>query len=249
MPAVGTALKAPLLTVGRQEADLFAFGPGGVHVLEPKGRSVRNGAGRLIPSTMNQAMAQVSAINTVNGIAPTSRSGCVWTLCISGIRGDIQDPPGTGWDATVAPAGILRSNYALFLEADQSRFRNDLIEGYSLIELPGLANSGLYFGIFTEILQAVSSGGLAIDTVMSLASSQLGNHLGVTASPQSPLPAGYVTLPVHSRSPPVRLMPLTAEGRQVFTSSFLFCIPVICLPDWGKAHYTLYPLPTPDWVW
>ncbi|TBC84244.1 hypothetical protein [Rhizobium ruizarguesonis] len=177
LPAVGTALKAPLLTVGRQEADLFAFGPGGIHVLESKGRSVRNGAGRLgnsaLNSAMNDAMAQVSAINTVNGLAPTSRSGCVWTLCTSGFRGDVQDPPGAGWDATVAPAEVLRSNYALFLEADQSRFRNDLIQGYSLIELPGSENSGLYVGIFTEILQAVSSGRVAIETVMSLASSQL----------------------------------------------------------------------------
>lgn len=176
LPPVGTALKAPLLTVGRKEADLFAFGPGGIHVLESKGRSVRNGAGRLTASTMNSAMndamAQVSAINTVNGLAPTSRSGCVWTLCTSGIRGDIQDPPGAGWDATVAPAEILRSNYALFLEADQSRFRNDMIEGYSLIELPGLASSGLYVGIFTEILQAVSNGRVTIETVMSLAPSQ-----------------------------------------------------------------------------
>ncbi|TAV74726.1 hypothetical protein [Rhizobium leguminosarum] len=176
-PSVGTALKAPLLTVGRQEADLFAFGPGGIHVLESKGRSVRNGAGRLSASTMNSAMndamAQVSAINTVNGLAPTSRSGCVWTLCTSGFKGDIQDPPGAGWDATVTPADILRSNYALFLEADQSRFRNDLIEGYSLIELPGSLNSGLFIGIYTEILQAVSSGRVSVETVISLASSQL----------------------------------------------------------------------------
>jgi hypothetical protein len=176
-PAAGIALKAPLVTVGRQEADLFAFGPGGIHVLESKGRSVRNGAGRLSASTMssamNAAMGQVSAINTVNGLAPTSRSGCVWTLCTSGFRGDVQDPPGAGRDATVAPADILRSNYALFLEADQSRFRNDLIEGYSLIELPGSENSGLYVGIFTEILQAVSTGRVSIETVMSLASGQV----------------------------------------------------------------------------
>lgn len=176
-PAVGTALKAPLLKVGRREADLFAFGPGGIHVLESKGRSVRYGAGRLTASTMNsamnEAMAQVSAINTVNGLAPASRSGCVWTLCTSGIRGDVQDPPGAGWDAIVAPAEILRSNYALFLDADQSRFRTDLIEGYSLIELPGSENSGLYVGIDTEILRAASNGQVAIETVMSMASSQL----------------------------------------------------------------------------
>jgi len=34
----------------------------------------------------------------------------------------------------------------------------------------------------------------------------LGNYLGVTVSPQSPLPAGYVTLPVDSRLPPLGLM-------------------------------------------
>ena len=41
----------------------------------------------------------------------------------------------------------------------------------------------------------------------------LGNHLGVTASPQSPLPAGYVTLPVDSRSPPLGLMPPYSRGQ------------------------------------
>ena len=34
----------------------------------------------------------------------------------------------------------------------------------------------------------------------------LGNHLGVTVSPQFPLPAGYITMPVDSRSPPLGLM-------------------------------------------
>lgn len=41
----------------------------------------------------------------------------------------------------------------------------------------------------------------------------LGNHLGVTASPQSPLPAGYVTLPVDGRSPPLGLMPPHSRGQ------------------------------------
>lgn len=41
----------------------------------------------------------------------------------------------------------------------------------------------------------------------------LGNHLGVTASPQSPLLAGYVTLPVDSRSPPLGLMSPRSRGQ------------------------------------
>ncbi len=30
-------------------------------------------------------------------------------------------------------------------------------------------------------------------------------HLGVTASPHTPFPTGYVTLPMYGRSPPLRL--------------------------------------------
>ena len=53
----------------------------------------------------------------------------------------------------------------------------------------------------------------------------LGDHLGVTASPQSPLPAGYVTLPVDGRSPPLGLMPPHSRGqgiRSVPPFSFAF---------------------------
>lgn len=41
----------------------------------------------------------------------------------------------------------------------------------------------------------------------------LEDHLGVTASPQSPLPAGYVTLPGDSRSPPLGLTPPCSRRR------------------------------------
>ena len=64
----------------------------------------------------------------------------------------------------------------------------------------------------------------------------LGNHLGVTASPQSPLPAGYVTLPVDGRSPPLGLMPPYSRGQASLHILLSLCIPVICLPDWGEAH-------------
>jgi hypothetical protein len=40
-----------------------------------------------------------------------------------------------------------------------------------------------------------------------------GNHLGVTVSPQSPFPAGYVTLSVDDRSPPLGLTPPHSRRR------------------------------------
>jgi hypothetical protein len=48
-----------------------------------------------------------------------------------------------------------------------------------------------------------------------------GDHLGVTTSPQSPFPTGYVTLPVDGRSPPLGLMPLHSKGQGSSVSSFL----------------------------
>jgi hypothetical protein len=49
----------------------------------------------------------------------------------------------------------------------------------------------------------------------------LGNHPGVTASPQFPLPAGYVTLPVDGRSPPLGLRLPHSREQASFNSSFL----------------------------
>jgi hypothetical protein len=44
----------------------------------------------------------------------------------------------------------------------------------------------------------------------------LGDHLSVTVSPQSPFPTGYVTLPVTTGSPPLRLMPFHSKGQVFF---------------------------------
>ncbi len=76
----------------------------------------------------------------------------------------------------------------------------------------------------------------------------LGDHLGVTASPQSPLRAGYVTLPVDCRSPSLGLMSPRSRGQANHNILRSHCIPVICFPDWGEALHTLYPLPRPAWV-
>ncbi len=50
-------------------------------------------------------------------------------------------------------------------------------------------------------------------------------HLGLTASPHTPFPTGYITLPVHGRSLPLRLMPSHSRG-QPFTRSILLVMKV-----------------------
>ncbi len=71
-------------------------------------------------------------------------------------------------------------------------------------------------------------------------------HLGVTASPHIPFPTGYVTLPVHSRSPPLRLMlsrsrELPFVGNTLFdTKVFQLCLcPFSCLPQLSGSRHTI----------
>lgn len=52
-----------------------------------------------------------------------------------------------------------------------------------------------------------------------------------------PFTAGYVTLPVDGRSPPLGLMPPRSKGQASLQILLSLCIPVICLPDWGEAHH------------
>jgi len=46
----------------------------------------------------------------------------------------------------------------------------------------------------------------------------LETHLGLTASPHAPFPAGYVTLPMYGRSPPLRLAPSHSRWRAAASS-------------------------------
>jgi len=66
----------------------------------------------------------------------------------------------------------------------------------------------------------------------------LGNHLGVTVSPQFPLPAGYVTLPVDSRLPPLGLMLPHSRKQARHTPSFLNAFRADASPiSRGEAHH------------
>jgi len=80
----------------------------------------------------------------------------------------------------------------------------------------------------------------------------LGDHLGVTTSPQSPLPAGCVTLLVDSRSPPLGLMLYRSveQGKysSIITSFSYVCIPRICTHTRGSRR-TIGNITNPYPVW
>lgn len=81
-------------------------------------------------------------------------------------------------------------------------------------------------------------------------------HLGVTASPHTPFPTGYVTLPVHSRSPPLRLMlshsrePPFAKNILSDTKVFQSCLcPFDCFPQSSESRHTVGNVGCPNGVW
>lgn len=169
---VGGASKAPLKEIGRKEADLLAFDRrGGFHVLESKGRSVSDGSLNLSASKFNSAMqealAQVSAIAGVNGAEPLSRCACVWSICTSGVKGNVVDPDGGGRNLRAEPADIIASNYALVLESAEAPYVSDFIPGYDVIDL----GDGIYFGVSSNIRKALLRGESDLDFFISAGSS------------------------------------------------------------------------------
>jgi len=76
----------------------------------------------------------------------------------------------------------------------------------------------------------------------------LGNHLGVTVSPQFPLPAGYVTLPVDSRSPPLGLM-LPHSRKQAHQTPPFSLHSKHMPPRSLGARRTVRDVHSPDLVW
>ena len=69
-------------------------------------------------------------------------------------------------------------------------------------------------------------------------------------APQSPLPAGYVTLLVDSRSPPLGLMPFHSEEQGIsYKPPFFLCIPIIRASAVAKSRRTIRNIGTPHLIW
>lgn len=161
--------KRPLLEKGRKEADLFGFGAlNEVHVLESKGRTVRNGSGSLSTSQFNaameQALAQVSSVATVNGQTPETRNACVWTLCTSGVQGHVEDPDGFGFDVSVSQSEVIEDAYAFVLDEEDDGFRNDVLSGYRTKEIV----PGIHVGLLSDLKKYLKSGGRSVETILQI---------------------------------------------------------------------------------
>lgn len=168
----GSAQKVPHIKLNRQEADLFAFDSNDVHVLEAKGRTVRDGSGQLENSILNavlqKALVQVSSVELVNGKTPKSRCACVWSMCTTGIAGTIQDPSGSGRNAIISEKEILQSNYAIFTDTTDASFIQDILPGFSMTPIIIENEKPIYIGLRNEILEQLRSSKLTIKEALAL---------------------------------------------------------------------------------
>lgn len=140
----------------KSEPDFLAFaGPGQVHVLESKGRAGFNMWGvtdKDINAARNKALRQVCKIGTVNGVAPVTRTACVFAFDQSGLAGQITDPPATRrYDYRAELPSLVRQAYAAILDPLFDRYAQDIDPEHIGIEfMPGWR-----FGIHRAVYKMV----------------------------------------------------------------------------------------------
>ncbi|MPR09221.1 hypothetical protein [Microvirga tunisiensis] len=111
--------RAPKKVGPRSEPDLIGFSGADTHVLECKGLSSfaegRPVSPSQVTSARNKALFQVCRIATINGVAPKTRTACVFSFDTA-TRGLVVDPPETeAFDLRFNLASALRKAYASVL--------------------------------------------------------------------------------------------------------------------------------------
>ncbi|MES0117918.1 hypothetical protein NKK52_18300 [Mesorhizobium sp. C277A] len=138
----------------KTEPDFFAFrGPDDIHVLESKGRAGFAMYGvpqSVINAARNKALRQVCAIQTLNGIAPKTRSACVFAFDQAGLQGQVTDPPSTvQFNYEVAWPRLITRAYATVLDPLFEANRVDIDRDYVGVEfMPGWK-----FGIHKAVIK------------------------------------------------------------------------------------------------
>lgn len=142
----------------KSEPDFLAFrGPGEAHIVESKGRAGFDTNGvtdKDINAARNKALRQVCKIATINGVAPQTRTACVFAFDQSGLVGQVTDPPETQtFDYRAETAQLVRQAYASVLDPLFQASSRDIEGGYVGIEfMPGWR-----FGIHKDVLKRLLS--------------------------------------------------------------------------------------------
>jgi hypothetical protein len=119
------------------------------HVFESKGRIRRPAL-----SAVGKALGQVSALRSINGTQPTTRSATFFMLKASGAEGRVIDPEGdpSGVEVEFDQWELITKVYSFFLDGENVDLADAAGEGYVGREI----DVGVYFAIDKKVLSAAA---------------------------------------------------------------------------------------------
>jgi mannose-6-phosphate isomerase-like protein (cupin superfamily) len=118
------------------------------HVFESKGRVRKPSA-----ATVNKGLGQVSKLQTIDGIAPTTRCATFFMLREAGAEGRVIDPPGAteGFSVTFDRRDALAKAYSFFLEIEPRDLSAEVGEGF----VGRQVDDDVFFALDRKVYEAI----------------------------------------------------------------------------------------------
>lgn len=133
---------------GKSRPDFIGIRRAQRHVFESKGRIRKPNT-----ATVSKALGQVSKLQTVNGVAPTTRCATFFMLREAGADGRVIDPPAAteGLSVTFDQRDALAKAYSFFLDIAPIDLSDDVGEGFVGREV----DDEVFFALDRKIYDAI----------------------------------------------------------------------------------------------
>lgn len=180
----------------KSEPDFLAFSKkGAVHVLESKGRCGFTWKGlsqKEINAARNKALRQVCRIATVNGVAPVTRTACVFGFEKNALIGHITDPPEIEqYDYRVDLPTLVKQAYGAVLNEQFERYARPFNGDFLAVEFADGWNFGIHKGVYQRVRNARDDRG--VEGLLSYLE-ELGGEAGLADGGSRRRPGGAVSI-------------------------------------------------------
>lgn len=179
------------------------------HVFESKGRIRKPSA-----ATVSKGLGQVSKLQSVNGVVPTTRCATFFMLREAGAEGRVIDPPGAADGLSVAfdQRDALAKAHSFFLDIEPRDLSDEVGEGFVGREI----EDGVFFSLDRKIFGTMrerpddaTMRQHQFDEVFGILEGRSEFYEGKRAAEMSPGPDGTLLL---DRRSPIRRRRLTPRG-------------------------------------
>lgn len=210
----GASVTAPLKTGAmppsdKSRPDFIGIRRTESHVFESKGRIRKPSA-----ATVSKGLGQVSKLQTVNGVAPTTRCATFFMLREAGAEGRVIDPPGASDSVSVTfdKRDALAKAYSFFLDVEPRDLSDDVGEGFVGREI----DDGVFFALDRKIFDILreppddaTTRQQQLNEVFGILEDRSDFYEGKRAAETSPGPDGTLLL---DRRSPIQRRRLTPRG-------------------------------------